>query len=99
MLLPIVLLLLLAIAGVAVIGAAQVRVQQAAGAIAREHARGAGDGVEVGEVAGPGAQVSVNESGGWASVTVSRSVPLWQAVGPGVTVRATALARAEVVQQ
>ena len=97
-LLPIVLLVLLAIAGVSVVGAAQVRVQQAAGAIAREHARGAGGSVDAAGVAGPGSSVSVQESGGWAHVSVSRTVPLWQGFGPGITVHAEALARAEVVQ-
>lgn len=94
-LLPVVLLILLAIAGVSVVGSAQVRVQQAAGVIAREQARGVDVSDQVQRLAGDGASVSVSREGGWARVSVRRSVPLWQAVGPGIQVSADAEARVE----
>lgn len=97
-LLPVVLLILLTVAGVAVVGSGQVRVQQAAGALAREHARGDGGRVDVVKVGGRGAAAQVSESGGWTTVTVTRSVPIWQSFGPGIKLRATALVRSEVVQ-
>lgn len=94
-LLPVVLLILLAIAGVSVVGSAQVRVQQAAGVIAREQARGVDVSDQVQRLAGDGASVSVARDGGWARVTVTRSVPLWQAIGPGIEVSAEAESRVE----
>ncbi|WP_291278004.1 TadE family protein [Galactobacter sp.] len=98
-LMPVILFVILTVVGAAVVGSGQVRVQQAAGAIAREHARGDGGTVNVVRVAGDGAAAKVSESGGWTTVTVQRQIPLWKAFGPGITVKATALARSEVVEQ
>jgi hypothetical protein len=98
-LMPVVLFIILTVVGAAVVGSGQVRVQQAAGSIAREHARGDGGKADVARIAGQGAGASISESGGWTTVTVRRSVPLWKAFGPGITVKATALARSEVVEQ
>lgn len=94
-LLPVVLLILLAIAGVSVVGSAHVRVQQAAGVIAREQARGVDVSDQVQRLAGHGASASVSRGGGWARVTVTRSVPLWQGIGPGIEVSAVAESRVE----
>jgi hypothetical protein len=98
-LMPVVLFIILTVVGAAVVGSGQVRVQQAAGAIAREHARGDGNTVNVTRVAGDGASADISESGGWTTVRVQRKVPLWKAFGPGITVKATSLARSEVVEQ
>ncbi|MGO3139201.1 MAG: TadE family type IV pilus minor pilin [Galactobacter sp.] len=98
-LMPVILFVILTVVGAAVVGSGQVRVQQAAGAMAREHARGDGGKVDVTRVAGEGASANVAESGGWTTVTVQRKVPLWKAFGPGITVTATAMARSEVAEQ
>lgn len=94
-LLPAVVALLLAIAGVAVVGSAQVRAQQAAGVLAREEARG-GEEASLARIAGDGAQASTSKDGAWSTVTVRRTVPLWSFMGPGIQVEGTAAARAEV---
>lgn len=96
-LLPVMLLIIVAIAGVSVVGAAQVRVQEAAGVMAREAARGQDTSAEVARLAGAGASASVSKDGGWARVEVRRSVPLWEGFGPGIDVSARAEARAEVI--
>ncbi|WP_394160939.1 TadE family type IV pilus minor pilin [Galactobacter valiniphilus] len=92
--LPVVLLALLSIVAVGVLGAATVRVQQAAGAVAREAARG-GPTERAASFAGDGAAVSVQRSGEWAQVTVTSEVPLWGLLGPSITVSGEAAARVE----
>ena len=92
--LPVVLLALLSIVAVGVLGAATVRVQQAAGAVAREAARG-GPTEQAAAFAGQGAAVAVNRSGEWARVTVTSEVPLWGLLGPSITVSGEASARVE----
>jgi Flp pilus assembly protein TadG len=92
--LPVVLLALLSIVAVGVLGAATVRVQQAAGAVAREAARG-GPAESAARFAGQEATVSVAREGEWAEVTVHTTVPLWGLLGPSMTVTGTAAARVE----
>jgi len=93
-LLPTVLALLLVVAGLGVVGSAQVRVQQAAGAAARELARGAAP-PDLATTAGHGATASTRSSGGVAVVTVTRRVELLGFGGLGVTVKGSAAARPE----
>lgn len=94
-LMPVIVLLLLAVACVGVLGAAQVRLDHAAGTAARELARNAGAEVDAARMAGPGASLARAETGGGVSVMLRRSVPLLGWFGPGVELRAEAFALVE----
>ncbi len=75
--LPVLVLLLGALLGTATVGVAQLRLEEAARAGAREIARGeAGASVEatVRRLAGPGAGLEVAGDGDWTSVTVTTRV-------------------------
>ncbi|GGL92657.1 TadE family type IV pilus minor pilin [Glutamicibacter protophormiae] len=90
-LLPAIALLLSLLLCLGVLGMHQIQVQQAAGAMARELARGEDPGAARArgiQLAGTSARFSVDNGGGYATVTVAKSVDL-PVVGP-VEVRGTA---------
>lgn len=101
MVLPLLVAVTVGLVWLLAVGAAQVRVVDAARETARAAARGDADGEAVArgrEVAPDGAQVTLSRSGDEVRVVVSGGVPgpggLFGAL-PGVTVRAEAVAAAE----
>ena len=90
-LLPAIALILSLLLCLGVLGMQQIQVQQAAGAMARELARGEDPGAARARgiaLAGTSARYSVGNSGGYSTVTVEKSVDL-PVAGP-VEVRGTA---------
>lgn len=90
-LLPAIALMLSLLLCLGVLGMRQIQVQQAAGAMARELARGEDTGVARArgiQLAGTSARYTVGNGGGYATVTVAKSVDL-PVVG-AVEVRGTA---------